>query len=134
MKCRAEIGVTSDQGFWVKRAIFLQRLDRKDFECREVQNIEDRCLAAWFCREIDGPDRFILSAFYLEDCLFRCINGRHRTAVLLQHLDEVPISVTNADKICQRVLKQINLRKLDENEMFELPDLPVVGLIDTPRL
>ena len=126
--CKAEIAAESDRPFWIKGVELLLRVDQEDFACRESQ-IKPVYLANWFYSTTGGERRFLLPAFYLKRGRVYFVNGRHRTALLLDHLDLLPMSLADVDVDSCAILARIVDKELDPEEQFELPDLPIVDSI-----
>lgn len=135
MRCLPDLTTCHDRPFWVTRQSFYQYFNQTDFCCRESAIITPAYLAGWFHTLKDGIPRFNLSAFMFVAGSTQFINGRHRTAVLLQEcLDEIPVAVVLSDddqKNAQELmlLDRWGLRPLGIHEFIELPDLPVVDTL-----
>lgn len=109
-------------------------VDQWDLAQRKSKQIENAYHEHWFSECTDGSYLFHAPEFYLKEGVARFINGRHRTLVLGQHLNEIPMALTNMDgyPVCAphplqssvKVLEQISTRKLTGEEIFEFPDLP----------
>ena len=68
-----------------------------------------------------------------------CINGRHRTALLVKNnVDQMPISFiifddngwaidfSNLDEASKHILREMEARELGSEDVFSLPDLPIL--------
>ena len=80
----------------------------------------------WFYTSSDGVRYFNLPAFFLKGGRAKFINGRHRTALLLDHLELLPMALTQMDDESAAVLERIVQRALNLGEVLNLPDLPVL--------
>jgi len=129
MKCLAEVTAESDTPYWVRRDAFLSVVDHADFECRDSLVIQPRYLSTWFSGSNGGKSYFILPAFYLERGRAFFINGRHRTALLLQHLQLVPMSLTKTDAESTQYLEWMIEGRIQSGDLLELPDLSIVDAI-----
>src|SRR4029079_18588645 len=92
MRCLPELTLSSDSPYWVARDAFLSHFDQADFHCRESHHIVPSYLSDWFYTPEDGTMRFCLPTVMFIAGKTQFINGRHRTAVLLPHLKELPIA------------------------------------------
>lgn len=134
MRCLPELTMNDDEPYWVTREAFLQHFDQDDFLCRESVNITHSYLAEWFYTHTDGTLRFMLPTVGFDAGKAQFINGRHRTAVLLQYLEEIPVAFALPDKVAsalsaekaQDFLRRLALKPLNLNEFIELPDLPIM--------
>ena len=103
MHCMPSVGLKIDMPFWVSKADFFQYFDQSDFLCRNVQNVADAYLDDWFHMDTSENRCFSLPLVSVNFGTTQFISGRHRTAVLLRHLDRVPLSfdfrfISSADK------------------------------------
>ena len=132
MRCIPALTSCCDRPFWVTRDSFYRYFDQGDFCCRESEFVVPSYLAEWFHTPEDGIARFKLPAFTFVAGNTQFINGRHRTAVLLQQrLDPVPIAFVVSDDDQKSALELLildnwNLRPLDLQVAIDLPDLPVM--------
>jgi hypothetical protein len=131
LRCIADITTATDRPFWIKRTEFLECVDGSDFACRDSLEIRHAYLGGWFYRTPAGHMSFNLPAFYLERSIARFINGRHRTALLLQYMEVVPMVLTQSDDKSISLLKSLVSRSLEPDEVFELPDLPIIAPLST---
>jgi len=87
----------------------------------------DAYLDDWF---LDGPGNtrfFAIPAVSVSMGRTQFISGRHRTAVLLRHLDYIPLSfdmrqITDAD--CQWIYAIVST-PIETHTLMNLPDLPI---------
>lgn len=126
MRCLPELTLSDDEPFWVSREVFFEKFDQEDFLCRESPAVALSYLTEWFHMPSDGIQRFMLPTVQFVAGKTQFINGRHRTAVLLQCLDEIPFAFYLADKVSKNILDQLVLRPLSLQEFIDMPDLPIV--------
>ena len=126
MHCLPDVTLNTDSPFWVSREVFFKYFDQVDFFRREFTNVVPSYLAAWFHTREDGNIRFILPTVMFVDDKTQFISGRHRTAVLLPHLKDIPIAFSLFNRPPQDFLNQLALRSLALHEYIELPDLPIM--------
>ena len=127
MLCLPSAQLPTDILFWVSRASFLQHFDQHDFLCRDVQMVVDAYLEDWFYIDDSGSRRFKIPVVSVHSGMTQFIGGRHRTAVLLGHLDRVPLAFDTRD-LDLRDREWIDVivdSTLDPDGEFELPDLPI---------
>jgi hypothetical protein len=126
MRCYPDLTKYDDEPFWVSREVFLQHFDQDDFHDRGSKDVVHSYLAEWFHTPTDGTPRFMLPTVQFIAGKTQFINGRHRTAVLMLYLDELPIAFAFHGGEARDFLRRLALRPLDLYEFIELPDLPVV--------
>lgn len=51
-------------------------------------------------------------------------NGRHRTILLTQFRDDIPLAICNTIKEHSEIKRAI-IRKIEEDDFIEFPDLPI---------
>jgi hypothetical protein len=121
------VNLSTDEPFWVSRAVFLLAFDQVDFVCREAQNIAPAYRSEWFERSDPTEPRFILPVVQVVAGKTQFINGRHRSAVLLAHLEELPVAFATGhlDAKARLILDAIPKRPLSRSEYMILPDLPI---------
>jgi hypothetical protein len=112
--------------FWVTREAFLEHFDQVDFLCRESKKVEASYLAAWFHTPEDGITRFLLPTVQFVAGKTQFISGRHRTAVLLPYMKNLPIAFSLINRPPHDFLGRVTSRPLDLQEFIELPDFPIV--------
>ena len=126
MQVFAFVNHPSDEPFWIPREAFLAHFDQEEFVGnRAVRDVTQAYRRDWF-KDGCGRLEFILpSVSYVKDKT-QFINGRHRIAVLLQHMPELPIALATYQfsprQLCLRAA--IPSRTLDLSMPFELPGLP----------
>jgi hypothetical protein len=117
-----------DEPFWVSREAFAAHFDQDDFILmRDVKAVAPVYRRDWFPR-IDGTEMFQIAVVTIIGSQTQFINGRHRTAVLLPYLKELPIALaTRLLTPAQRAQRAaIPKRRLDLRIPIELPDLPIL--------
>ena len=129
MHCLPSVHLDTDIPFWVERSSFIQHFDQTDFLRRTVHNVVDAYLEDWFCIDGDGVRRFMIPPVSVRSRRTQFISGRHRTAVLLKHLDRVPLSfhtreISDADRAW---VSSIVAEPIETNSVIELPDLPILS-------
>lgn len=129
MRCLPDLTLISDMPFWVTKEAFLEHFDQLDFLCRESKDVAPSYLAEWFHTLDDGIMRFVLPTVQFVAGETQFISGRHRTAVLLRYLKDLPIAFALVNKPPEGFLSRLDLRPLALHEFIELPDLPIVGRI-----
>ena len=120
------ISLPSDHPFWISREVFFTHFDQHDFVFyRDVECVELAFRSDWFLRE-NTRLKFILPVVSYAGDKTQFINGRHRVAVLLQVLQEIPIALASESlSPAQLQLRSaIPKRSLNPVLPFELPDLP----------
>lgn len=127
MKSRLTTQLATDIPYWVAKDTFLSRFDMDDFACRDVGNVVDAYLADWFETDSSRERRFRIPPVSVHGGSTQFIGGRHRTAVLLKHLDAIPLSFDTRDMshsdnawVCSVVSSRIDL-----SLEIDLPDLPI---------
>lgn len=118
-----------DRAFWVPREVFEAKFDLGEFnEFRDAQEVERNYAKQWFYFDRSGNRRFLLPAVHYYNGSTEFINGRHRTAVLFNELNQIPMALTPS--AVKALLPGSHLIQLEENEQFTLPDLPMVDRPD----
>ncbi|MEW8262888.1 MAG: hypothetical protein AB2736_11040 [Candidatus Thiodiazotropha taylori] len=114
-----------DKAFWVSLEVFEAQFDLGEYnEFRDVRVVERNYAKQWFYLDQSGILRFSLPVIDYYNGSTEFINGRHRTAVLFNELDRIPMALSQrATKV---LLSRSALTPLRENEQFILPDLPKV--------
>jgi len=129
MLCLLQIGLDTDRPYWVTREAFFNHFDQEDFLCRDVEDVTLAYLCDWFDDLGDGIPRFKLPAVYFlptsNSCKTEFVSGRHRTTVLLQFLDKVPLSFTPSVDEYPEFFNKLVMRPIEADELFFLPDLPI---------
>lgn len=128
MRCLPRVDLATDLPFWVSRLSFLQHFAQDDFLCRHTKNVVDAYLEAWFEVDSSGTRFFKIPPVSVNFGRTQFISGRHRTAVLLRHLDRIPLSfdtrfVADADRVW---IDSIVAARIETDTAIELPDLPIM--------
>lgn len=118
---------TSDQPFWVSRKVFYDRFDQADFSNRVVKDVTQAYLKEWFYTGDDGRLMFYIPIVSAISRRTDLIGSRHRLAVLLPHLEEIPFAFTleHLSTAPLDFLNAIPKRPLDVSDSIWLPDLPI---------
>jgi len=125
MKCKISITAETDLAAWVSREEFMAAVDQADLSCREAQVVCDWYHPDWFWSNVNGEIYFIPPAFGFWGGRLRGINGRHRAILLFRHLEAIPMLLVQPGIWPKPILTKIMQRKIRENEIVELPNLPV---------
>jgi len=128
MKCFPRLTAKDDRAFWVTKCMFDQQFDKVDFRCREALDFESNYSCHWFESDQEGNCFFLLPTVQVVSGSTQFINGRHRTAVVLDKCDRIPMAFAGCAAIDLAMQRQ--LKPVRESIHFELPDLPIV---DRPR-
>jgi hypothetical protein len=125
MRVHLIVSCKSDQLFCIPKQKFLGHFDQLDFLCRDRKVVIPAYLEEWFTSSDTSPCAFHVPSVQFIAGRTQFISGRHRIAVLLPHLEELPISFTviNSPPLEFRAL--LALRSVVNDELFELPDLPI---------
>ncbi len=126
MQVLAFVNDLRDEPFWISRKAFLAYFDQEEFvRNRAVRDVTQAYRRDWF-KDRCGRLKFILPAVTYVGDKTQFIGGRHRIAVLLQLMPELPIALATYQfsprQLCLRAA--IPSRTLDWSMPFELPDLP----------
>ncbi len=117
----------TDIPYWFTRDVFYDYFDYHDFMDRDIENVQAAYLREWFHTTADGKECFYIPVVSVAYGRTDLIGSRHRLAVLLPHLDELPIAIATAflTPEAQRFLDAIPKRQLDQSQQFWIPDLPI---------
>lgn len=136
MDCLPLITKSTDVPFWIKRLDFNRLVHSQNYLCRNVQAIyPDAYLADWFVPSgVSGVHGFPLPTVYLDAGRIKFINGRHRTAVLLKHLEVVPMAMAvdaaSENHDFQALFASIKHADLRLDAPIQLPSLPLLSKAD----
>ena len=119
------IGLVTDQPFWITREKFFEQFDQDDFYRREIASVQPTYLAAWFGNYTSGARFFRIPTVGLLSSGTQFVNGRHRAAVLLNFLDEIPVAFALNPLSNRLLFGKLEKRPLDLTQLIFLPDLPV---------
>jgi hypothetical protein len=109
---RVSIAVTcaSDEPFLVPKEAFLELFDQPDFQCRDRERVEAAYSEEWFTSAHGGVRGFLFPAVHFVAGRTQFISGRHRIAVLLPHLAELPIAFTAMNPVPEKLRSRLQLR------------------------
>lgn len=127
--CFPELAVPSDRPYWIRRAGFQEVVHHDNYLCRDVQRVHAMAyLDEWFVDEGPGSRlRFRLPAVYLDGGRIKFINGRHRTAVLVEHMELLPMAFSKQpERTDITVFDTIVHSGIALGCPFELPTLPLL--------
>lgn len=124
MKCLPYVDLETDTAFWVSKDKFYACFDQHDFNFyREVKSVTQGYLKDWFYTSPDGNKFFILPTVQFVNNKTQFISGRHRIAVLLEHLNELPFAFAQPlDGDMAQILNIVD-RRVNLNESIQIPDL-----------
>lgn len=127
MRVFAAVNCRTDAPYWVTRDVFLQYFDQSDFESRNVIDVEQAYLSTWFYRRDDGSRMFYIPVVGAIGSRTDLISSRHRLAVLLPHLEEVPFAFALGHLEGEELdfINSIPKRRMDLSASFWIPDLPI---------
>ena len=124
----AEVGTPTDLPYWIARSDFYKYFDQDDFNAnREVRDVASAYLKAWFHVEDNGDHKFYIPIVGATDNKTDLIGTRHRLAVILLHVDPLPIAIATGHLTpqAQKLLAAIPKRPLDPKVSFWIPDFPI---------
>jgi len=117
---------------------FMEIVDQDDLARRKSKTIRNAYHQYWFDDADSAFPSFDSPVFYLDNGVARFINGRHRTLMLLRHLDCLPMALASLDgcpfmtdqpsSASVSALREISIRRINNQETFEFPCLPIVYL------
>ncbi|MEL0583849.1 MAG: hypothetical protein AAES65_03050 [Candidatus Thiodiazotropha sp. (ex. Lucinoma kazani)] len=112
-----------DTGYWVPVEEFLCHFDQEDLiNNRDAKNVVDAYSHEWFYSKVDENLMFELPTIHMVSDKTQFISGRHKTSVLLKHLDILPIAFyQNALPLAN----SLKLKPIDLSKSIELPSLPM---------
>ena len=127
MRCLPWVALETDLPYWIPRSSILEQFDQDDFLCRKVRDVVDAYLEDWFCTDTAGRRCYKIPPVSVRSGRTMFISGRHRTAVLLKHLDRIPLSfdtryITPADS---EWIDSVAITRIETDTVIELPDLPI---------
>lgn len=127
MQAFAAINAAGDQPFWVARSVFLEQFDQADFLNRDVKVVTAAYLEDWFYIQANDQRMFYIPVVGALGRRTDLIGSRHRLAVLLPHLEEIPFAFAFEHLAAESMefLNSIPKRPLDLSQPMWLPDLPV---------
>lgn len=122
----------SDQPHWITRDVFYSHFDQDDFRCRVVQNVECTYRSDWFHTLENGSIGFYIPVVSAIGRRTDLIGTRHRLAVLLPHMMELPVAFAmgcHLTSMAREFLESIPKKPLNTLVPFWIPDFPT---IDSP--
>lgn len=127
MQVLPAINCAEDQPFWVSRTVFFEKFDQADFLNRDILDVTQAYLEDWFCQNDNGHRMFYIPVVGAIGRRTDLISSRHRLAVILPHLEQVPFAFAFARLSAESLdfLNTIPKRQLEASEQIWLPDLPV---------
>ena len=132
MQVFAQVNKQTDIPFWVKRDDFYRYFDQDDFLCRDVHDVQNAYLKDWFSFHENGVVRFYIPVVgLLKGGRTDLISTRHRLAVLLPHLEELPFvfATEHFDSDDKIFFASIPKQPLDRSMTFWIPDFPIRDLL-----
>lgn len=127
MRVGIETACETDEPFLVSRTSFFELFDQLDFKCRDVGEIEQKYLEEWFVPRSDGLRGFLLPTVQYVQGKTQFVGGRHRMAVLLSSLAELPIAFTAINPLPAELRRQLRARPLVPGSIICIPDLPIAS-------
>jgi hypothetical protein len=124
----AEVGISSDLPYWITRDDFFKYFDQEDFNAnREAASVAPAYLKAWFHEMNNGDRKFYIPIAGAVGRRTDLIGTRHRLAVILPHVDPLPIAFATGHltTMAQRTIAAIPKRPLDPEIAFWIPDFPI---------
>jgi len=102
--------------------MFYNCFDQEDFLCRDTIQVIQGYLSDWFVCKYD-KQYFLLPTVQIIARKTQFISGRHRTAVLIDHLNELPFAFAKPIRGNMTPILSIVDRPVDVDMDIELPDL-----------
>ena len=115
----------TDLAAWVTREAFIANVNSDDLACRESEEIYDWYHPDWFWQDDEDNFYFIPPAFSFLNGFLHGINGRHRAILLFRHMEAIPMLLVLPNEWPRAKLAEIVLKEISENEIVELPNLPI---------
>jgi hypothetical protein len=127
LRCLPYVHLPTDAAWWIAKSAFFEHFDQKDFLCRQIKDVTDAYLEHWFH---DGPEQtryFKIPPVSVINGKTQFISGRHRTAVLLPHLERIPLAFAMRDisDMDTDWIRRVALSPIEPDTLIELPDLPI---------
>jgi len=113
-----------DRAFWVTHDVFYSEFNQKDFYFRNKELVDNNYSKHWFFLDKSGVHWFLLPTIQMISGSTQFINGRHRTAVLIQNIDRLPMAFSGGGAIA--FAKSLRLEPIADICQIEFPDLPIV--------
>jgi hypothetical protein len=127
MQVYAIVNCATDEPRWVSCKDFVNYFDQADLHNRDVLSVQSAYLEDWFHEADDGRRFFFIPVAGILHGRTDLIGTRHRLAVLLPHLTELPIAFAKGHLEAHsiEILDAIPSRRLDTSQPFWIPDLPI---------
>jgi hypothetical protein len=125
MKCRIDKTAVTDIAAWVSKEAFMANIDQDDLACRASVEVFNWYHPDWFSHDENGYPYFTPPAFIFNNGRLRGINGRHRAILLFKHMDFIPMLLVLPHEWPKDKLAEIAKKEIGEDEIIELPDLPI---------
>lgn len=127
MLCLPELTLETDVPCWISKATFFSLFDLDDFECRDQRQVIQAYLNDWFFWRDNGILGFFVPTVNVVSGKTQFINGRHRTAVLLNYLEEIPMAfaVEHLSLNDRLFFDEIPKGELSLLEPINIPDLDI---------
>ena len=129
MQCTPFLTTAGDTAFWIPRKLFCKQFDQNDFNRRESKSIFPAYLLHWFEPTGNFAKSFVLPTVHFVSGKTQFINGRHRTAVLLMHMENIPIAFTEIAQMSNNWRRLRSPLAINPRIPFEIPDLPILDRI-----
>ena len=128
MRCLPWTNLASDRPYWVSRAVFFKFFDQSDFAARVCSEVEPRYRSDWFPPTNSEPLHFELPTVQFVGGKTQFISGRHRTAVLIQYLNDLPLALFCPLDQRPYFPPEVMQRQMLFTDVFEIPDLPIITI------
>ena len=121
----------ADDPHWIDRAVFFSHFDQDDFSNREVQAVRFAYRSDWFHYFDDGTVGFYIPVTGAIGRRTDLIGTRHRVAVLLPYMTELPMAFATGHLTSQAqgFLASIPKKPLIVSRPFWIPDLPILDTL-----
>lgn len=124
VECRV-IAMGFNVPYWIRREVYYKHFDQHDARLLLPEKLKQGYLIEWFSCDEKGSLAFTMPGAHFVKGKTEFFNGRHRTALLLEHLDEVPIAFETKSDGEKHLLDVIPKRPVESNDRFYVPDLPI---------
>ena len=127
MEVFAEVNLASDIPYWIARESFYRYFDQENFLNREVRDVQSAYLKDWFPASANGTIKFLIPVVSAIAAKTDLISSRHRLAVLLPHLEQLPIAIAtrHLQPDAREFWDTIPKCPLDPAAPFWIPDFPI---------
>ena len=130
MKVYAYFNLPEDKPYLINIHDFKKYFDQDDFVNRDCFNVKDAYLSSWFSVDEENRQVFILPTVQFVNGRTQFINGRHRTAVLINYMELIPIALAMPLNWEPKVLNKINQRPIVKDKTIEIPNLKIYDSLD----